>query len=768
MADGTITIDTAVNEKGIEVGVKDIEASAKRMASTVGNASEKTRIAIQKQVDSISKLNNQYVQQEKKVDSLKQKLKDISRQKVETDEYKRLGKEIDNTYEKTAKLESELREWSKLGFSDDSGGFREKEKELQKMLETIESLEGKQKEMRKSGTAYVAPEGLSEYRNTASRLTTEEMRLDDMNNRLVTSFASVKEKVRECGGVVDEIGNKAPALQKLQNALEKLSPKLAQNGMKQLKSSMKSLIRTVEKLSMKLLKLSASSVAGGIRKISSGIFSIHKSANKSTSSLGTMTKAIRTLLKYTIGIRSFYVLMNKLRSAVVDGFKNLAQYSGTTNNSISMLMSALTQLKNALATAFNPILTAAPALTKFINLLSQAFTYIGMFFGALTGQKTFTKAVAVQQDYAASLDKTADSAKKAAKALEGYLSPVDEINNYDDGSDSSSTDGTGGGYTGLTPDQMFEEVPIKNSIRGIADKIRKLIKQENWEGLGKFMAQCINKGLKHVYDTISWKKVGPKITEFCDAFTGTFNSLTDNIDWDLLGRTIGAGITTLIKTFNRLTDPGTGINFERLGSGISQGLRGMINEIPWREFGNALGNKFMIAWRMFDGFVQDMVRKNDAGITGWQELGNAVAEALNGMSDKVDFSDIADSLTAGINGAFESLAQFTEDFDWDEVAENIGNGIATFIKNFKWKENGEAFGDFLSHLCTALTDALTPETFHDLGKGIGEFLGQMPWGTLLKTAAKLLISGFAGIFNGLDESGTAGKIASFLGKHFSQ
>lgn len=768
MADGTITIDTAVNEKGIEVGVKDIEASAKRMASTVGNASEKTRIAIQKQVDSISKLNNQYVQQEKKVDSLKQKLKDISRQKVETDEYKRLSKEIDNIYEKTAKLESELREWSKLGFSDDSGGFREKEKELQKMLETIESLEGNEKEMRKSGTAYVAPEGLSEYRNTASRLTTEEMRLDDMNNRLVTSFASVKEKVRECGGVVDEVGNKAPALQKLQNALEKLSPKLAQNGMKQLKSSMKSLIRTVEKLSMKLLKLSASSVAGGIRKISSGIFSIHKSANKSTSSLGTMTKAIRTLLKYTIGIRSFYVLMNKLRSAVVDGFKNLAQYSGITNNSISMLMSALTQLKNALATAFNPILTAAaPALTKFINLLSQAFTYVGMFFGALTGQKTFTKAVAVQQDYAASLDKTADSAKKAAKALEGYLSPIDEINNYDDGNDSSSTDGTGGGYTGLTPDQMFEEVPIKNSIKGIADKIRKLIKQEDWEGLGKYLAQCINKGLKYVYDAISWKNVGPKVTEFCDAFTRTFNSLVDNIDWDIMGRTVGAGITTLIRTFNRLTDPATGINFERLGSGISQGLRGMINEIPWREFGNALGNKFMIAWRMFDGFVQDMARKNDAGITGWQELGNAVAEALNGVSDKVDFSDIADSLTAGINGAFESLAQFTEDFDWDEVAENIGNGIATFIQDFKWKENGEALGDFLSHLCTALTDAITPDTFYDLGKGIGDFLGQLPWIQILKTAGKMIILGIAGALEGMWKSeGLPGKIAAVIAAAF--
>lgn len=768
MADGTLTIDTEVNEKGVEVGARDIEASMKRMTSTIGKASEKTRIAIQKQVDSVSKLNNQYSQQAKKVVSLKQRLKEISGQKVETDEYKRLGKELDDIYEKSAKLEGELREWSKLGFSDDSGGFKEKEKELQKMLETIESLEEKQKDMRKSGTAYVDPRSLSEYQSTAYRLTTEEMRLDDMNNRLVTSFASVKEKVRECGGVVDEVGNKAPALQKLQNALEKLSPKLAQNGMKQLKSSMKSLIRTVEKLSMKLLKLSASSVAGGIRKISSGIFSIHKSANKSTSSLGTMTKAIRTLLKYSIGIRSLYVLMNKLRSAAVEGFQNLAQYSGTTNNSISMLQSSLTQLKNALATAFAPILTvAAPILVQFINLLSQALTYVGMFFAALTGQKTFTKAVSVQQDYAASLDKTADSAKKAAKALEGYLSPLDEINNYDDGSDSSSSDGTGGGYTGPTPDQMFEEVPIKNSIKGIADKIRKLIKQEDWEGLGKYLAQCINKGLKYVYDAISWKNVGPKVTEFCDAFTRTFNSLVDNIDWDLMGRTVGAGITTLIRTFNRLTDPSTGINFKRLGSGISQGLRGMIDEVPWREFGNALGNKFMIAWRMFDGFVQDMARKNNAGITGWQELGNAVAEALNGIFDKVNFSDIADSLTTGINGAFESLAQFTEDFDWDEVAENIGNGIATFIQDFKWKENGEALGDFLSHLCTALTDAITPDTFYDLGKGIGDFLGQLPWIQILKTAGKMIILGIAGALEGMWESeGLPGKIAAVIAAAF--
>lgn len=813
MADGTMIIDTRMNKKGVEVGVRDIEASMKRMAATADEAGNKTRSAVQKQMDALSELNDTIKETSKTASKAEKQEFTITRApevnydydgplhdpvKVSSENWgynkeameaiEQISQKAEVSEEHIADLNTELqklkerqKELAKAGvglgyeeFDRNTARIAEINDELKNYKKEITGAEEKNWLKELGENAEISEEHIVELTAELQKLKERQGELgkagiglgyeefDQNAARIAEINAELKEYQREVSNAEAKSGPLASMCEKL----DRMSSRLAQKGMKQLKSSMKSLIRTVEKLSMKLLKLSASSIAGGIRKISSGIFGIHKSANKSTSSLGTMTKAIQTLLKYSIGVRSLYVLMNKLRSAAVEGFQNLAQYSGTTNRSISMLQSALTQLKNALATAFNPILTVvAPVLTQFINMLSRAFTYVGMFFGALTGQKTFTKAVAVQQDYAASLDKTADSAKKAAKALEGYLSPLDEINNYDDGSDSSSTDGTGG-YTGPTPDQMFEEVPIKNSIKGIADKIRKLIKQEDWEGLGKYLAQCINKGLKHVYDAISWKKVGPKITEFCDAFTRTFNSLIDNIDWDLMGRTVGAGITTLIRTFNRLTNPSTGVNFKRLGSGISQGLRGMIDEIPWREFGNALGNKFMIAWRMFDGFVQDMARKNDAGITGWQELGNAVAEALNGISDKVDFSEIAESLTTGINGAFESLAQFTEDFDWNEVVENIGNGIATFIQDFKWKENGEALGDFLSHLCTALTDALTPDTFHDLGEGIGDFLGQLPWGTLLKTAAKLLIGGFAGIFDGLDESGTAGKIVSFLGKAF--
>lgn len=755
MADGTLIIDAEANTDGVEVGMRDIEASVKRMASTVGNVSEKTRIAIQKQADAVLKLNNQYSQQAKKVESLKQRLKEFSEQKIKTDTYKQLEKEIENVDEKAAKVEAELNEWRKLGVPENSSGFKAKEKELQEILDIMDKLEEKQKKMQKSGSAYVDPRSLSEYQKIASKLTTEEMRLDDMNNRLSTSFDSVKEKVRECGDAMNGLKNKEPILKKLQKALEKISPELAKKGFRQLGYSIQGMAKNVEKLCMKMLKLSASSIAGGIQKISAGIFGIHKSANKSTASVGTMTKTIKALLKYGIGIRVLYLLMDKVRNAVVEGFQNLAQYSGTTNNSISMLMSSLTQLKNAFAAAFNPILTVvAPILSKFINLLSQALTYVGMFFAALTGQKTFTKATSVQENYAASLDKTADSAKKATKALEGYLSPIDEINNYDDGSDNS-TDGNGSsGYKGPTPGQMFEEVPIKNSIKGLADKIKKLIQQEDWEGLGKFMAQGINKGLKHVYNAINWKKVGPKITKFCNAFTRTFNSLVDNIDWDLLGRTVGAGVNTVVNTLNLLI---TGIDWKNLGKKFAEGITGFVREVNWKNLGNLLGNQFMISWDIFNGMVHNLP---------YGEIGKAFADLLNGTFEKVSFGEIADTLATGLNGAFDSLYEFTTNFEWTDLVDNIADGINTFIGEFKWEENGQKLEAFLEDLCSSLVDFAEKTDWEELGRNIGDFLSQVEWKKHLKQVIYAIRKAIKELFDGLEEGGTAGKIVAFFGKAF--
>lgn len=208
--------------------------------------------------------------------------------------------------------------------------------------------------------------------------------------------------------------------------------------------------------------------------------SIRKMGDSAKKSKAGFNIGLKSILKYAFGIRSLFVMVNKLRSAMVEGFKNLAQFNNgvnPTNTALSNLKSALTQLKNSFAVAFSPILTVVePILTRLISLLSTAMNYVGQFFAALTGASTFTKAIKVQENYAKSLNGTAAAAKKAKKSVYAF----DELNTKDNGSTSSS-----GGSGSVNPNQMFEVSPIESKIAGLADKIKSIINPikesvQNW------------------------------------------------------------------------------------------------------------------------------------------------------------------------------------------------------------------------------------------------------------------------------------------------
>ena len=311
MADGSITIDVTEDDTGVKVGMKEIEASVKRMSSTVEGLGEKAKIAIQKQMDSLTKLNNQCGQQEQKVAALKQRMKELSDQKIETEEYKCLGaeiKQLDNEFEK---VEQKQKEWLDMGFSANS--MKNLDTQMNEIWNKMEQLEEKKAEMRASGTAYVDPRSLSEYQNTASRLTVEEMRLDDMQNRLNTSFASTELKVRECG---EEAVRASSKFSRLGNALKGFSDRLINSGISQTKQNIRKMGMALDNLFKKFMRLASGAVVNGLKKISSGMFSINKTANKSTTS---MSKLLKAILKYGIGIRSVYILFNKFRSAVRPG-----------------------------------------------------------------------------------------------------------------------------------------------------------------------------------------------------------------------------------------------------------------------------------------------------------------------------------------------------------------------------------------------------------------------------------------------------------------
>lgn len=198
--------------------------------------------------------------------------------------------------------------------------------------------------------------------------------------------------------------------------------------------------------------------------------SIRKMGDSAKKSKSNFSVGLKSILKYTFGIRSLIALFNKLRSAMVEGFKNLAQFNdgvNPTNTALSNFKSALTQLKNSFAVAFAPILTVVePILTRLISLLSSAMNTIGQFFAALTGAKTFNKAVKAQENYAKSLNGTASAAKKAKNELYSF----DELNVVKQGDESA------GGSASVSPNQMFETENIDTEISGLADKAKSALR----------------------------------------------------------------------------------------------------------------------------------------------------------------------------------------------------------------------------------------------------------------------------------------------------
>lgn len=409
------------------------------------------------------------------------------------------------------------------------------------------------------------------------------------------------------------------------------------------------------------------------------------SANNASFSIGRMVGM--SILYSTV-----FGMISKVNSGIMTGINNLAQYSSATNASISSMMSALTQLQNSLATAFAPILSVvAPILTAFMNMLSKAITYVGMFIAALTGQKSFTRAKAVQEDYAASLNKTSSGANKAAKAtknnakatkkaskeIQTYLSGLDEVRQYqkekDNDTPSSSNPsagggGGGGGYTGPSIGDMFEKVPIESSIADIAKKIKDLIKKEDWEGLGAYIASGINKGLQKIYDAINWNNVGPKITYFVNAFTRTFNSLVDHIDWDLMGRTVGAGINTIVNTLNLLIE---GIDWKNLGAKIGVGINGMFNEVDWSNVGRLLANRINIPFQMLAGAVNTLK---------WDTIGKSIGQGLNGAIAQLDVNSIGTSLSGLALGILTTLDNALTTTNWSQ----LGTKLSALLTSIDW------------------------------------------------------------------------------------
>lgn len=234
--------------------------------------------------------------------------------------------------------------------------------------------------------------------------------------------------------------------------------------------------------------------------------------------------------------------------------------SGSWANQVRVMQLQLQSLKatvgQGLINLFTPVLKVINTLLGKLATLANAFK---SFTELITGKKSSgqtgasgaglvgTDAMADTADQygnaadnaeklADATNDTADATKKATKAAKGYLSPLDEINNYstDKSADSSSkVPGTTGGLANQIKDavqnvdygKMAEGETVLDKISKSAEKLAKLLKklwkpfQDAWKKEGKNTIDAAQIALSGIAKLA--KSVGRSLMEVWTNGTGT-------------------------------------------------------------------------------------------------------------------------------------------------------------------------------------------------------------------------------------------------------
>lgn len=511
---------------------------------------------------------------------------------LNTEDVKKGAQEINNTVENTAKDVSATAQ--EMGESISNSFEEASHKGLGSLRDFIEGV-------KQGFDEVVNTDGAIDPTQTTEGVEEATQKVESLKERIVSALDEIALKFYQSGtprgemmgntinalaGTVENFGNTTKTVF---GTVAKFAGGVALAGVTKLASGV-----------FTLAKNSAKFVASGIVNTLKRIGEAAKNGAKNLLGLNKTAKGgfgggLKSLLKFGLGISSLFILFNKLRKAVTDGMNNLVKYDSETNASISSVTSALATLKNALATAFAPILNVvSPILTSFINQLTEVATTIGMIIAKLTGKGTFTKAVAVQKDYAKSLDKTSKSAKNQTLAIDELNQSVDDSQNGGGGADAS---------------EMFEQVPIEEQASTFADTLKAMWESGDFTGLGT----AIGGKLAHALDSIEWDKIKTVagklgqslatlingVVEFPDLGYKIGNSLAQamntslnfaykfvkHLHWDSIGIFIGDAINGVFDNFD----------FQKAADTISLGLQGIFDTIynffttvEWQKIGEKL------------------------------------------------------------------------------------------------------------------------------------------------------------------------------------
>lgn len=148
------------------------------------------------------------------------------------------------------------------------------------------------------------------------------------------------------------------------------------------------------------------------------------------------------------------------------------------------------------------------------------------------------------------------------------------------------------------------------------------------------------------------------------------------------------------------------------------------------SLGKYIGDALASAMESIDW--QKIYRKAD-------NFGKGLADFLNGLISPRLFYDLGATIAGSLNTALHFLNSFGTTFDWTNFGLSIANGINGFFKNFDFTLLAKTINAWVQGIYTVLTTAIKNVSWKDVLKGITDFLSNLDIKTVEIIVGTLLI-----------------------------
>lgn len=649
--------------------------------------------------DRLSNLNSELgVELNSAISSVSGNMDRIANFRFKTQEFTNLESQLAEADRTLQNLVHRQRILEESGVDRQSASYRRLSAEIESAANHAQNLSNRVQQMQDDGTAYTPGVDTQAYTDAQARLDEYNSRLRDAQAAVDRYAQSSTESMAQAQAAVDQTAQgSASATESVSRRLMSVASGAA--------GKIKDLFTRGLRGAFTFVNRIFSSVINKFKEMRKGAMSVNTLVSKMTKSMTSM------LTQLTSRIKGFAI--DYMFREIQSNFQNLADISPRFNTAISGIIDSAKQLGAQIIAGFEPIISiVAPALSKFIDMLTAGMDTISQFIARATGSEEYLKATKGQSDYAKSIDKTTDSTKKATKASKEYKNTVlgfDQLHKMADQNDDND-------IIGIDDATIDSAITKSSALNTIADNIHDALASGNFAALGKSIADTVNKAFAWLDNVAGWSKNSDKFTKALKNIVSTINGFIGGLNPTVIGNAIGNSINTIIESVKLLTDPTEGIQFKDAGIKLGQTILHMFDSIEWRDLGTDVVQTIQAGVGFLNGLLSTEITSS---LTGEKvNLGGAIGEALNsafeGAIEAVNpeewsdlFSNIVNNITSGIIKLFgdtsnvitmadkfaETLNSTLEKIDADDLAQAISaisgavvDFFSTLFNDINWDE----------------------------------------------------------------------------------